>query len=216
MLPASILVAQIIGLVVAIAWFLPDTAQALLPDNWHLMTFSTSVSVVATGSALLGCHREQPNWLQRLFVVAVAIVLILVLTSTFNILNSELMQLPENPVGQLWRPMAIQTQLGFSLILGAAVAIKFRGRKKVVDLLILSSFLLKVFLTIGYLSVKPPMVGQTMLIRTAPHTLVALWLLWYGLLTLRIQGGSLSDYLGDCFDDEVKKRVRNLLDALHR
>ena len=181
----ALLVAQLMAVTILLAWSVP-AVRTHLPSIWHLMTASTSIGIFSVAACLLTSTWIDPKT-RSLFWAFFSVTAALIIVNTMVNLSLPLALL-RNPTEQAWgRPMALQTAMGLGLLLISAWGLRQRWSKHSIDFILMLSLLYCLVLSNGYIAGAQLVVGQTDLIKTSPHTLVALWLLWLGAVGQRRQ-----------------------------
>lgn len=184
----AVLIAQLIGMLILGLWLAPSGIHPEVPEVWHLMTASSALGVVLVGASVLSSrprvHRLAPDFFWALVGVSVC----LLVANVYVNLTFPLAQLPAQAEHQLGRPMALQTAIALGLLLSVAILMRWQQYPSLRDIGLALAFMQCLLLTNGYFAGSLPVLGQTDLIKTSPHTLAALWLLWFGAVGQRMPG----------------------------
>ena len=180
------LFAVLLAGVILLSWSLRGLSD-WMPQGWDMMKGSTALCLLMTVTCLYMLSHH-PH-LSRYSLVLSAALTALCLNALYghaaqdNVTSDYLFLLQHEP-GSYGR-MSIQTAL-FFVFAGAYIAVVHinpRCKRVICDVLLSFMLMLGVVITAGYIYKVTTMIGQSADIRTAPHTLLGMWLVIGSMIT---------------------------------
>lgn len=205
-------IAALIAAAILAAWLVHGVG-AWFPDGWYLMKFNTGVCMLlsAVGLGLLsGKPAAIRLWSGRTMAT---IVFLLAAVALYEHLSGRLsgldVMLAADPTSNKPGLMSTQTSIflllmSISLLLASVHQERLRAPVAVLTALLVLHTLI---ILSGYCSSAVQLFGQSMAIRTSPHTLTCMLLLAIGMVAWRTQSGSFALLAGQGLGSQLARRI---------